>query len=349
MVRVIGGLGIASRFIWCLVAIGVLLQANHYFDYLSFWADEAWLALDLNQRSLSEIFFNINLFPYYSVPPVGFLLIIKSLVLLFGKNEYVFRFFPFVCGITAIFLYKKFLKNYFSPTVTIIALMFFVFCNPWIFFTAQLKQYASDVLVTIIMYLLSFYYLLKPIKSSHILLLSLAGLLCLACSHSSVFIVGGIALAQSVLLLKNKKLFKSHMFIYFSWFLFFLVLYFFYFRSNFTNVHIISYQKESFLSLTNLPQLRVKLFGIFNNPVGVALSGLIFPVFLIGIYQSFKKNNKVALQLIFPLILTALASVLHKYPFHGRFLLFLIPILFIFIAEGFDFLLEIKYGGRLFR
>lgn len=38
---------------------------------------------------------------------------------------------------------------------------------------------------------------------------------------------------------------------------------------------------------------------------------------------------------------------MHKYPFQGRFLLFLIPILFIFIAEGFVFLFKRKIFGSI--
>ncbi len=347
MLSIFNAKNIQNRLTWYLAAIGVFFQINHYLDNLSLWGDEAWLALDLIRRSLSEIFFNKNLSPYYSTPPVGFLLIEKNFMFLFGSNECAFRLFPFICGLTSIFLYRNLLKNYFTSTVTIIALLFFIFCNPWIFYSAQLKQYSSDVLITMIIYSLIFNYLLKPMRLSHLILLSLAGVFCLIFSHPSILIMGGIALAQIVLLQGNRKLLKRHMVVYFSWFLCFSALYLIYFHSNFANARMMSYQNENFLNITQFQQLGAKILGVFNNPAGLSFSGLVFSVFLIGIFQSFKTNNKVALQLIMPLILTVVAAFLHKYPFHGRFLLFAIPILFIFIAEGFTFLFERKIFGSI--
>ena len=44
--------------------------------------------------------------------------------------------------------------------------------------------------------------------------------------------------------------------------------------------------------------------------------------------------------LLIPLILTLIASAVHKYPFEGRLLLFYVPFLYLFVAEGLSFLID---------
>ena len=337
-----------KRILWGLVALGLFLHANNYFDHLSFWADEAWVALELNRRSLPEIFFNENLSPHYAVPPVGFLLIVKSFILLLGNNEYAFRLFPFICGLASLLIYHALLKKNFNSQGSIIALMLLVFCNQFIFYSAQLKQYASDVLVTMIIYLLCFNFLSRQFSWPRAIFISLVGSLCLTLSHPAILTLGGIMVANVILLRNEPQRLNRHLILYGFWFIFFIMMYFFYYRSNFSNPRMLSYQHGGFLALTNLPGLGKKMIDIFNRPCGLSFASFVLPVFCLGVYHLFKKSPKVALQLIMPFIITIIAAFLHKYPFQGRFLLFLIPIVFVIIGEGFAFLWGAAYSDKMF-
>ena len=82
-----------------LISIGILFRFSNYMYNHSLWLDEAWVAKDVLIRTYREIFLNIitaNDIP--AIPPVGFLLIEKLSVSIFGNNgtrkqfEFTIRF-----------------------------------------------------------------------------------------------------------------------------------------------------------------------------------------------------------------------------------------------------------------
>ena len=64
----------------------------------------------------------------------------------------------------------------------------------------------------------------------------------------------------------------------------------------------------------------------------MALITLIFSGF--GFFSLVIRNRKIALLIIFPFIVSAIASMLQRYPLKNRFLLFLIPFVFLLMTEG---------------
>lgn len=81
-------------------------------------------------------------------------------------------------------------------------------------------------------------------------------------------------------------------------------------------------------------------FGIFANPVGFKdyAAGIAAFIFLLGVERLRLVQRKHCLMLIAPLGLTLLASGLYLYPFSGRLLLFLTPILVLIAAAGIDYI-----------
>jgi hypothetical protein len=70
-------------------------------------------------------------------------------------------------------------------------------------------------------------------------------------------------------------------------------------------------------------------------PFGLLASGLVGLLFsILGALSLGRRWPGGSYLLVFPFVLTWLASGLHKYPFHGRLLLFLAPIVHLLVAEG---------------
>ena len=63
-------------------------------------------------------------------------------------------------------------------------------------------------------------------------------------------------------------------------------------------------------------------------------TGLSAYTFLVGCSLLFREKKETSFLLLSPMILILLASGFHLYPLHGRLILFLAPILFLFVAEG---------------
>ncbi|MEW5894934.1 MAG: glycosyltransferase family 39 protein [Candidatus Omnitrophota bacterium] len=332
---------IQKYFVWLIIAAAIFFRLNHYLDNLSFWADEAWLAIDLQRRTFSDIVLNRNISSYYAVPPAGFLLILKLFVLFFGNHEFSYRLLALICSIASLSLFWRMLKKNSSGTTAIIAIAIFAFCDQVIFQSAQLKQYSSDILITIIIWTLAFSSLSKPLRIHQIIFICLLGWICILVSHPAILAMTGIAVAQIFFKKERKALLKQQLVIFISWALFFLFAYFYYYQMNFSNPRMISCQNHYFLSLSELSKSIIMIREMFINPGGLQWQ-IAFPVFSFGVWHLAKTNKNLFFPLILPVIIAFFAAFLNKYPFGGRFLLFLVPALFIFIGEGFSFLLKKK-------
>jgi hypothetical protein len=92
-----------------------------------------------------------------------------------------------------------------------------------------------------------------------------------------------------------------------------------------------------------LAQLRWYLdapFHILTFPVGIELSALAALAWIFGCIALWRINRGLLLVLTFPAVLTLFASALHKYPFQGRLLLFLVPLILMCIGEGTTAMIE---------
>jgi hypothetical protein len=88
-----------------------------------------------------------------------------------------------------------------------------------------------------------------------------------------------------------------------------------------------------------------RFFTTFSDPAGlVSIVGA--TIFVVGCIRLARRNTVYFSLLAVPVLTTLLGAFLHKYPLGGRFLLFLLPILFLFIGEGAIVIAEAS--GRLY-
>lgn len=78
------------------------MQLSQYLYNRSLWADEAVLALNIVNRSYLELLQPLD---YDQAAPIGFLIVEKFAVQLFGDNEYSLRLFPLLSGIISLLLF----------------------------------------------------------------------------------------------------------------------------------------------------------------------------------------------------------------------------------------------------
>lgn len=88
------------------------------------------------------------------------------------------------------------------------------------------------------------------------------------------------------------------------------------------------------LSLSEL--VRLPLSGIAGLTYLGLSTFIVTFIFLVGCISAFLNDKKKWVLLISPVMVTLLASGLRKYPFDNRLILFFIPFLLLFIAEGVD-------------
>ena len=135
---------------YTIIGFGILVRLVQYVFNRSLWNDEAALALNIINRSYLELLQPLD---YNQGAPIGFLMVEKLAVQVFGNNEYALRLFPFLAAIASLFVFYKLAKKCLqSRQAAIIALTLFSTVHIWLQFATETKQYSSDVAIAVILY-----------------------------------------------------------------------------------------------------------------------------------------------------------------------------------------------------
>jgi hypothetical protein len=331
---------------WVIIFVGIILRLIRYFYNPSLSFDEAGSSVDIIGRSLSDL---INPSPDYdSKHPYGYLIFEKLAIQTFGNNEYAVRLFPLLFGIVSPYLFYKVAKNYIKPKAVLIALGLFAILDPLIYQSSTMKPYSGDLTIALIIIMWVDYIKSKKINMADIALAGLTGAIMIWFSYTALFVLAGVGSCLAVFSLSKKDWSRtwSLAIIYIMWASSFIASYFIYIRNIISNMgrsqDDLMMMERAFMpfpptSLNDIKWIMDNFFEIFSNPVGINFSGLAAFAFLIGCISLYRDNKKKFFLLISPILFTLLASILDQYPFKDRLIVFLIPFVLLFIAEGTEY------------
>lgn len=327
-----------------IILVGIFLRVYHFLDNRSLWGDEIMLALNIVDYNYWQLALPLRMEQY---APLGFLWIEKSMNLMLGDGERALRLFPLFCGIVSLILFYKLSKHILNKTERVIALTLLAFAHPAIYYSVEVKQYQTEMMVAILLYL-SYYQYFNKINFNSMLTWGLLGALALWFSYSAVFILASF----SIVLLLEKFIKKNYPDIFVTaiacsiWALSFLINYFLFIKRGSSSNYLISYWANNFFPVQlNITWYFKTILHLFDNPLGINLqlplvydklfrfSVFGFLLLIVGIVYFIKQQNK-HIALLIPALLIAVVSAFQKYPIFERFLLFYSPILFILIAKG---------------
>ncbi len=142
-----------------VLLIGAFLRVRQYVVDRSLWLDEAFLSLNIVNRSFSELLSPLD---WSQVAPIGFLYLQKLLIISVGNNEMTLRAIPIISGLISMILIYKLTQLLFDKYTALITLMLFSASYWLIFYSNEVKQYSSDVMF----YLLTFYLFFRYVWNS---------------------------------------------------------------------------------------------------------------------------------------------------------------------------------------
>ncbi len=337
---------------WIIIISGIVNRLIQYIYNRSLWADEAVLALNIVNRSYSELTQPLD---YDQVAPIGFLWIEKFLVNLLGNNEYSLRLFPLVAGIVSLFIFALIARRYLNNLGSIIAILLFSSISSLVYYSTEVKQYSTDILITLLLC-----YLLAPHKSknyttSQTIIKSLLVAICLWFSHPAIFVFAAMGLVElvTIILDKDTKYLKQRIIIYASGLSSFCLFYFGFLNQANNNQFLFDSWEDAFPEHPlNIIWYLDALGKFFYKPLGfeyyqfsgleINLDVIAIALFLLGCFSYFHKNKITLYTLLFPLFTTLAAAGLHLYPFRSRVVLFLAPFFIIAIAEGISWIFTRK-------
>ena len=328
-----------------ILGFGIIVRCVQYLANRSLWLDESMLALNITHRTFMQLLQPLD---YDQGAPFAFLMIERASVQLLGNSEYALRLFPLLAGIVSLFLFFKVAKTVLTQKAFIISLMLFVFSNPLIYYSSEVKQYSSDVTISLLIYLLVIRYIREhDFHFWNTVLFGIIGAIAIWISHPSIFVLTGTGIVLTWFYLKRKEWgnIRRLSIACAFWALNFAVLYFISLRHLATNDVLLDYWARNFMPLAPFSLSDVRwfidtFFSIFEYPVGLAFAGMGSLSFLLGCRFFLRSHKEEFFLFALPIFLALLASGFKQYPFEGRLLLFLVPYMLIFIAQGADEIIE---------
>jgi len=342
------------RPLWLLFfgLLGIAARVAEYLQYRVLWLDESFTGNVIVGKSFAEFFAPLGL--YQIVPPL-YLTAAKICTVVGGVNEYAVRFPSLLAGLASLYVFYKAAYRILSPRAAAFAFAFFATSGMLIYYAGETKPYASDVLMSTLLWWMAVETARQPrITWKWSLQFGLLGAAALWISFPSVFVLAGIGAFQldRCALNRDTERFTRLLAAYAAWTVSFLVLFAvvlypgMYQPSEIEDEDLMDTMQESWSfgfmpfpprSTTDLQAYENQFFRVFHTPGGFRLSGLAAFFAIIGWTGLFLKDNRLFWLLLNPIIIAFGASLAKLYPFDGRMILFLLPALYLVVGTGIAF------------
>jgi hypothetical protein len=336
------GLATVSAVGWSLVAVGIAVRLVRFADNRALWMDEAMLSLNLLERSFGELLEPLD---YTQAAPPGFLLLEKLSVVTFGETEYALRLIPLVAGIAALILFRQLTARVLPGLGGLVALALFAVAEPLVYFATEVKQYSVDVLAAVaLLYVASEPLLTGRLTARRSAALAATGALAVWFSHPAVFVLAGIG-ATLILgqLAAHGRPSPTVVATVGSWVVSFALVFLF-FADNTTDVRAALALGERDAG-TPVQTVR-HAWRAFAYPAPFARTETALAVLAaaLGAYGLARRRPRLFAALTLTIGATASAAFAGWYPFYDRFVLFLVPLVFVLVGAGVQQLREATAG-----
>lgn len=324
--------------------VGIGIRLLQYLHCRSLWLDEAFLTRNITTRNTLELLQPLD---FNQGAPVLFLILTDLLTKLLGTSEFVLRLLPLLASTGALVLFYLLARIYLKPVFLVLAVALISFSPELIYYAQEFKQYSMDVLAALAsFYAFSLY--LKHGGMRYLLLLGLIGVVSLFLSHPSVFILFCIAVSLLFLMRKSDDVSvrTATLGVCSLWTIGFLLNYFFFIHSLTQAEKIVGFWKHGFMpfptSIQALVEIKFLLTAFLKYAGFEAVWQLVVFVilFAVSVVAVLRTRDCLLLNFLALFPLMVVASLLDKYPFSARLLLFLMPICYFFVSYGLQQLLQ---------
>ena len=327
-------------FVWLLLGFGAVLRVREYLLSNALNEDEAALSLNIINKSVVELFGRLE---SNQVAPIGFLLLEKFAVTLFGTTEYSLRLVPLLFSLASLVLFCEVARRYLTGASLMFALGLFTSSAYLINYGAQVKQYSGDVTIALAVTLAGLYLADQTLTSTQIAWFAFLGAAVVWFSHPSVFVLAGVGSTLGIAAIWHRDWRRLTRLAVACgiWSISFLASFVVSLRgaSLKTGLERSWDAKKTFMplppsSIADLKWFPETLVRFFTNPLTSPVPAIAVAVLIIGFFAAYRINRQRLLLLTLPVLFTLAASGLHKYPFGKRLILFLVPTVILLIAAG---------------
>lgn len=337
-----------------LVAVGLLLRLRQYLFNRSLWLDEAYLATSFVDRDLQQLL--LEPLSNNQAAPLAFLLLTRLNTLVFGLSDWSLRLLPLICGLATLYLSLKLAQTVFTslwPRLVFVGLM--SLSPVLVYYSSEFKQYQGDVMCTVLLLWLTLKFDPRHWQRDA-LALALSGAACVWLSHASVFVLAGcgFVLWFEAALRRQFRPWLALSAMGAFWLLSFGANYLMSLRQLGANNHLVGFWTlayappptslehlhwylETFLGLVHLATRHV---GVAHHGVEPGwfdgINGVLLALTAVGLAALTRVSWRAAAASASSVLLVLAASALHLYPFRSRLILFLVPMVHLWLAALVD-------------
>ena len=175
-------------FVW----LGVLLRIVTFALNFPLWGDEAFVAVNLISRGYSDLLRPLD---YSQICPLLFLWLELTAVKLLGFSEWSLRLIPTLASVGGVFLFAHIVGRVTRGPARMLAVGIFAVSYYPIRHGAEVKQYSTDLLASLILIALAVEWWNCPQNKRWLWALAAAVPLALGLSQPAVFVAGAVTLA----------------------------------------------------------------------------------------------------------------------------------------------------------
>jgi hypothetical protein len=340
--RRLAGLFMSSRMVQFFLGLGIFLRVFEWARHSSLWLDEAMLALNLMHRGFGDFCKPLD---YDQGAPLFFLWTMKGAIMLLGPSEHGLRLIPLLAAIGSLLIFSRVVPYVLRRPEATLALGLFAMSCPLIVYSGEVKQYSCDVFFSALILWLALKNEKEGWTPRRYFLLIFAGALGIWFSHPLIFMLGGVGGALLLSALWRRKraeicwLFPANG----LWLASFGLNNRLMLAGLAANPRLHQYwaMENAFMPLGRktpawLLESFIRIFSQFPMMPGlIPFAGVLF---VLGHWGLARERRKIYGMLCLPIVLALAASALQKYPFQDRLLLFLYPILVLFLLKGLEWL-----------
>jgi hypothetical protein len=340
------------------LALGTLLRVLQLASDPAQWLDEAMLSWSIVERHASELLTGPLM--YGQSAPAGYLLLSRWAVVMLGPHDWVLRLVPFLASMATMFGCLALARQAVFGAGRVVLVGLVAIAAPLILYAGQAKQYSSDAAASVLLLLLGHALLRdlnetgapqsKPFSLGSAVLAAVWGAASVWLSLPAVFTLLGLSLTLLFAVFRGRTLAAGARLLCWIapllavWAVSALLVVLFNRRGVTPRMleELYSYWDAAFMPRTPVSAAVAwpfqALARVFRGTESAGLYYALRPLFLalmaVGAATMTRRAPRSALMLGAPLLLALLAGAARQYPFADRLVLFLIPSLLCFVAEG---------------
>jgi hypothetical protein len=316
-----------SQATWAFIALGVLLRVFRYALNYPLWGDESYVAANLIGRGYLDLLRPLD---FAQVCPLLFLWIEHAIVANAGFSEWSLRLFPMVCSVASVPLFAYTASRVVRGVPLLLAVAIFAISFHPVRHAAEVKPYASDLLVALGLLALALGWLKAQEHTGRLWLLVVLAPVAVAVSFPAIFVAGAVSLGLVVSVWKTKR--------WQAWLP--LILFNLAAVGTFGGLQLIKFGAQNKWTLIGLQAYWASSFPPLGDPVKLlrwlvwvhtgtlfaypgggqgGASAPTFLLFLIGTVVLWRgRHRAVLVTCLAPFGLTLMAAALRRYPYGGE-------------------------------